>query len=237
MVIGVVIILLFSIGYFIEMNNKNKTMSEFKWTDELAEKYAAQTAVEAVFNFDASKRISIEEFKKQQAVDKKDWEIVAFNIDGQIWRKRDNGKYGCNTILEYPLETMLNDDPDKIHSVRRLSDNEVFSIGDYITGTYSEPRKITEIIYLQEPRWTTGDQIYFKQRCGETGLSWAKKVKQPPTDPINEQLKKSIKHFEENTPIFSYTDLKNLAFKYEAEEGLIHLNVSDVLQFLNDKLK
>lgn len=68
----------------------------------------------------------------------------------------------------------LPEDYWKIHSVKRLSDGEVFTVGDKITGYHEDSRSIQTIklcIY-------TG-RIRLEQSGGYTDLIYAKKAKQP----------------------------------------------------------
>jgi hypothetical protein len=67
----------------------------------------------------------------------KEWEIVAFEVmmpgtafDGQILPKT-NGYYGVKDF-NVSEQDLLKSSIHKIHSVKRLSDNEVFSIGDKV---------------------------------------------------------------------------------------------------------
>jgi hypothetical protein len=80
---------------------------DFKWTDELVRQYL-------VDNGFASMRMSFEEFKQQKLnSSNKDWEIVE-----------------AHCLTSYPAQY-------KISSVRRLSDGEVFSVGDKVS--YGKP--------------------------------------------------------------------------------------------------
>ena len=62
-----------------------------------------------------------------------------------------------------------------IHSVKRLSDGEVFSVNDLHTGSkFSDPLPILKILEAD-------NTVFFKQRRGKTKLSNAKKVTRTPT--------------------------------------------------------
>ena len=62
----------------------------------------------------------------------------------------------------------------KIHSVKRLSDGEVFTVGNLITGhTYTDARVIEKI------RIGYGESIKLDQKYGSTDLAYATKAKHP----------------------------------------------------------
>ncbi len=77
----------------------------------------------------------------------KEWEIVAFKLDDQIIKElQDNPgrfawKNGYSSIRIHSLKEMISL-KYPIHSVRRLSDNEVFAVGDWFSNNtgniYSE---------------------------------------------------------------------------------------------------
>lgn len=79
---------------------------------------------------------ALEQFKASKAP-KKEWEVVAFREGdvsyGCVYLLCDDGMYRLNggNVIGQPLEVMLKD-KNTIHSVRRLSDGEVFSVGDRI---------------------------------------------------------------------------------------------------------
>jgi hypothetical protein len=66
----------------------------------------------------------------------KDWEIIEFEGKHWTWKLRDDGTYSSNrTLLNTPgisFERVYDVLKDKIQSVRRLSDGEIFSLGDAI---------------------------------------------------------------------------------------------------------
>lgn len=109
---------------------------EFKWTDAEVKKIL-HAATGNIKDFVMNEDGFLSDFKASHSTDKIEWEIVSFKVKGifgiedQIWSLNKNGKYSCETNLEYSIQTMIKDG-DKIHSVRRLSDNEVFKVGDDI---------------------------------------------------------------------------------------------------------
>jgi len=106
---------------------------DFIWTDELVAEYSL-----------ASQPLSIFEFKRQKQQPSKDWEIVSFRhiyTKENIWSVGDDGNYCIykSGALRYSLDRMLNDNVAslksgdiEIYEVRRISDGEVFKVGDVI---------------------------------------------------------------------------------------------------------
>jgi hypothetical protein len=98
-------------------------MSDFQWTDELVSEaclYAGFAINTRTLKEDVAKQVPplIQKFKEEHTKPKVEWEIVKMiNNDGWV---HDSGAYG------FPCK----EENCKIHSVRRLSDGEVFSLGD-----------------------------------------------------------------------------------------------------------
>jgi len=120
---------------------------EFVWTDELVAEFT-KGAIELQNKVpqDVSLYNGIYHFKKyhqpkEETVDK-DWEIVSFDLGfGEIKQLSDkpgffawgNSSASPKTdfrIRIHTVDEMLKLYPDKIHSVKRLSTNETFKIGD-----------------------------------------------------------------------------------------------------------
>lgn len=108
------------------MNTHTQDSGEFKWTDELVREFFNDKG-KYLSNPDII-GIAIQNFKQSHSVkeEKKEWQIVSF-------------KGGKNDIImqvkdipdEYSINQYLSATSTwRIHSVRRLLDNEVFSIGD-----------------------------------------------------------------------------------------------------------
>ena len=100
------------------MNNQ-----DFKWDDNLVEEFSTQLALEALFNKNHSERMTIEQFKasKQKPLE---YEILSF-VDPNKKTNIANGN-----VIPYNGFSMLRNHP--IFSVKRLSDNCIFSIGDEV---------------------------------------------------------------------------------------------------------
>ena len=105
-----------------------------------------------------------------QEVVEKDYEILSLarfcSIKPTI---TDVSNYGDGYI-----EALLKCDNARIHSVKRLSDGEVFTIGDMTTGvSYNDSRSIESFIVQYD------NSIEIKQKHGITKLKYLVKAKQP----------------------------------------------------------
>lgn len=130
-------------------------MEDFKWTDELvllAMDYAHHNGYHkfpqrCVDVFDEVKNqamnsgyhqypkwITDHVQSKSKSVDSSDGEIVAYQFEGRVYTKDFIGDWVCRFDKWLPIwETILHpEDTTAIHSVKRLSDGEVFSVGDGI---------------------------------------------------------------------------------------------------------
>ncbi len=214
-------------------------MSEdnFQWTDDLVKEYNRNVYSKQSKGIFLSESASINEFKqsKQQAVDKKDWEIVSMiSINNEIIYFKDNrtvaNDYPIEKFIGYPCNS-VDDGTYKIHSVRYIVDNSIWSVKDntqfgIISGFY---------INKDVDDYDNGQMmVYFETPRANRALYELQKAKQ--SDP-NEEIKKAIKHYEENIPYFSYNDLKNLAYHDNIEAGTLHLLLSDLRKFIKEKLK
>jgi hypothetical protein len=99
-------------------------MEDFKWTDELVKQYAE------VYRFSSS-RTSIEQFKEDHQP-KKEYEILSYTFQKRVYNKNNFGEFCCG--FDAPVQSLLlhPEDMKTIHSVKRLSDNEIFTVGDRV---------------------------------------------------------------------------------------------------------
>jgi hypothetical protein len=123
-------------------------MDKFNWTDELVKDF-----VRTIFNRDPHNYLpyEIEAFKKSKQSKPKDYEILSFKsvysgVDNVILTKHGS-EFHPNILPteSYSLEYLLKQPTAKIHSVRRLSDGEVFTVGDKITWGIPEDLFVTKI--------------------------------------------------------------------------------------------
>lgn len=112
---------------------------------------------------------------KEKMGTQKDWEIVSFYQEGFIGLPlyKHGDKYACKikgTIIPLNESELLKSNIFKIHSVKRLKDGEVFTIGD----------KTTEGIILKF-ELTAGTIGFYTDthNCWNGFGTWGKKVKQP----------------------------------------------------------
>lgn len=118
---------------------------------------------------------------------KKEWEIIEFKPAKPMYHHslflRPNGKYAWGkNIYDNTLDEMLTgedsvaDGSFTIHSVRRLSDGEVFSVGDLVTNGTGGSAPISGIIL-------SGQAILVSASCFFSQRTLAELVKAPVTFP------------------------------------------------------
>jgi hypothetical protein len=128
-------------------------MSEFVWTDQLAQEYASICVLDGMIK-------DVRSFKESKQP-KPEWEIVAlkFVADGTIFQ-----------LPHYNLDkNNVGDENHTVHSVKRLSDGEAFTVGDEVerktvtltfdkkgTNTTVSPLKI-EKFFTREDRMLVND--------------------------------------------------------------------------------
>jgi len=54
---------------------------------------------------------------------------------------------------------------------------------------------------------------------------------------IIQMLREKINSIKNNVPIFSYTDIKNLAVKDSVEDGMLVISLDDLQKFIDERLK
>ena len=134
------------------------------------------------------------EYQKEKAATDtvvKDWEVVAYSSpymkeEGVIFTKRGDGWFWNNEWNRYHEHQIKDCARTKIHSVKRLSDGEVFTIGDEHNGFSYHNRKIISFEI-------DNNEMYIKQWGGSTKLKDAKQI--PPIQSrkyTQQQLDKAI---------------------------------------------
>ena len=115
-------------------------MEDFKWTDSLVKEFQIfyNKIPYAIIGIDPIKK-GIEMFKESK--DKKGYEVLLFSHEGRSYTLTENGKYNSKAY-EYwnaKYSVLLNSMPQgaEILSVKRLSDDEIFSVGDKIGWGYA----------------------------------------------------------------------------------------------------
>lgn len=153
------------------MDNK-----EFKWTDELASEFAYWYK-----NLPKPVCDPIIEFKKSKEVNK-EYEILSFiNTGGDIFELTDGYWYKQKG---YPLDdcrwrtvehTLKNAKGCEIYSIKRLLDNEVFTVGDNIKSNNSFINKLGAITSFE----IIDNEIGVCTNEGMTKLKLISKAKEP----------------------------------------------------------
>ena len=130
----------------------------------------------------------IEENKKQDTKeDNPDWEIISYKEDGVIYKKTNDGWFhGLNGYKEISNKS-------EIYSVRRKSDNEVFTVGDWVKETITGKCEGWAI-----KEFTTKDTRCFAEGVNILNIEKAPKEEQKPV-PFEKELEHLInKHSMEN---------------------------------------
>jgi hypothetical protein len=138
------------------------------WNDELVKEFVGK-CLKHDFNGD------IDAFKKSKSVVNNEWEIVSFvGKNGEILRGGVGVWYYGLTHSEW-LDKCVKNHP--IHSVRRISDDSIWSVGDKIVGFGDSPTIVIdkfEIDYFDNSKISA----YSKNGYGKGYQVWGK-AKQP----------------------------------------------------------
>ena len=147
--------------------------TEFKWNDKLVQDYiqfyaASYAASVAYFNSDET----LEKFKQSKSKkEEPQWEILEIESYGGEIRKLIDGEYRLYTDgVGFTATYLLQRSDSKIKTVKRLSDGEVFSVGDVITGfSFNDGRKINRFSIQNGKLWIS-------QKSGDCEIQHIKKV-------------------------------------------------------------
>jgi hypothetical protein len=125
----------------------------------------------------------------QEVVDP-EFEIITFNYKGELYKKNEQG-YATETSFTHSLESHLEDGVSEIHSVKRISDGEIFTVGDRAkTITSKGSHTVTQLRIRQKCTGRDGkdgynydgiDRIWidWEEGCGGNWLESTEKLKQP----------------------------------------------------------
>lgn len=156
-------------GIYTQLPKSDNMSTEFKWTDELVEQliwdeYRSPDVRRKVADFKASHSVS------EGGESKPDWEIVEIHF-GDLKSK------DALSIYDFKVKGSRHAHWN-IHSVRRLSDGEVFTVGDLV----EDGGKNKKIIGLEiNDSWTSGlfATIGFGGQTDLSLLTKAPEVKEP----------------------------------------------------------
>lgn len=157
-------------------------MKQFEWNEETV-KQLLEMAISNRFGLVANTPEFLIEIFKQSKQPKPDWEIVAV---GGYWNDKDTslGVYEKKIIdgkIAYyndlfdgfdNMEYIFNSMRGIIYSVKRLSDGEIFSVGEVIDTPQDGTNKIIAF-------HVTGERMNVKLNNGTIGLEHIQKAKQP----------------------------------------------------------
>jgi hypothetical protein len=161
----------------------------FQWDDKLVTEIVAQSHRDGFHQLPLGIYDRVQDFKashqpKEPSKPEKDWEIVAYScwfmgFNDIIFRKEENGNFRTFDYRltpdqkqhAFPEDAITN---SKIHSVKRLSDNEVFSVGDELCelGWFSDEKDVINKITIIND----APALHFGKN-GMRSLSSAKKSK------------------------------------------------------------
>jgi len=175
----------FKIKFSDKLFNEFMSTDNFKWTDEIVKEYGEWFKQKSDV-FSSNPLYLVEQFKelkasKQKSVFKdKDWEIVSlrYKLNGNVWVKVNDNRFELpDTQWWLPASNIYNDNNYEIYSVKRLSDNEVFSIDEQIADRkedYYTNRVIEKFIPYNEKMY-----VVLKDLKGLLPLTYLVKKKQP----------------------------------------------------------
>jgi hypothetical protein len=161
-------------------------MEDFIWTDKLVKEYAtifSESSHSTATPEDCERAYRFFLRFKESKQPKKEYEILSFaSTEGYtlcVLSRNENGTFGGFDAYEHSL---LSSSLHKILSVKRLSDNEIFTVGDKIgwgvTGNYETNLKGFEIkegkLFIKYGHRDFNDSVSFK---GAVNLH--KKLKTP----------------------------------------------------------
>lgn len=156
------------------------TENKFEWTDELVGELANwYKSEQGICRAEYWGKDLLEEFKKskQQNTIQKDWEIMSFVVKSSrvVLGKTEEGDFG-NNIFRIDENELLKSPNHKINSVKRISDGEVFSLGDDVNFGIIEGFYICE---EEDSFCYKCMMVYFKEVRANRDISELKKVNQP----------------------------------------------------------
>lgn len=146
-------------------------MKQFEWTDELAYEFAAKWKDGRLGD---RLPIAIEEFK-QSKQPKPEWKVISLQTENDTFNLHLNRMYKSGDV-EFGLEHLLNVEKAQITTVQRLSDGEIFSVGNAIKwkitgGIFSSTIQGFELEYL--------DMMICVENNSRVNLCVIQKAKQP----------------------------------------------------------
>lgn len=176
--------------------------------------------------------IPFSEFWKE--VDKKEYEILSFKGLDTIYHLKDNGKYSSavNGTGTFTDEECLEVFKNSIHSIKRLSDGEIFTVGDKIIGFTGDDGYIIKYIRINRGYKYSNDILFANYPENGTGsrstfLQSANKILKKPlfTTEDGIEIYEGDNYYEVITPnfhnktciwnILPYTARKNIIYDQE----------------------
>lgn len=154
--------------------------NQFVWTDALVAEYGEYYRKKQGVDFTTWGKCILESFKESKQP-KKDWEIVSFLNTSQdiVFNRCEDGDFRVRkgSVIGTPEKELIDMYHMVIYSVKRLSDNEVFSLGDKL-NKFPENENIIDGFDLKRIEggvWVSTD----KSKGYGCVISVAKKLKEP----------------------------------------------------------
>jgi hypothetical protein len=145
-----------------------------------------------------------------EKVIEKDFEIMTFDYKGDLYKKNEQG-YATETSFTHSLESHLEDGVSKVHAVKRLSDGEIFTVGDKFKANIGGSDVVRTIKSIR----VDGNIIKIYQENGDLSnrkgsgiFHQIKKVKQP------------ILTTEDGVPVYSYNSVQHWVINGNYEYAL-----------------
>lgn len=151
--------------------NKETIEERLRQLEELEEAFNAGKQGYASFKVYCEKKSEqafkeFSKFKAKEQQSKRDWQVESFiGSGGMIYEKTSNDdSYTCFENFGHgkKMQNQLLDDGYKIHSVRRISDGEIFVVGDETTKGIIKEFWIDEDINYLFAKFTDGKSLQWK---------------------------------------------------------------------------
>jgi len=164
------------------MSDINTPVTEFKWTEDKIREFAEYyRKTQGDVSPELWGKDLLEAFKSQHSSSGKDWEIQCLVVDTRNYWLQKSGLYNNGLFAEeHKFEEIMKwRDFKHIHSVKRLSDEEVFTIGDVVVkyGTIESFR-------IQSDKWMLARCNDGKEPLNQVFIEDCKKVSIPSPKPV-----------------------------------------------------
>lgn len=160
---------------------------------------------------------------KKEVSNSRDWEIVSYYWDGRFYYTNASGEFRCDEYRSGAWSILSDSDKKIIHSVRRLSDNTVWTVGELHSGV-SYPERTISSFSIENGECLVG------QSGGTTRLSSLTKL------PIS---KEPFFYEHNDNPIFEGEVCWWVGSEFEVLETMVENNIrpNPAVKFFSTKEK